>query len=397
MTMTTTATTKRCWEIKNVTDSSAELYLYGTIASESWFDDEITPKAFADDLAELGGRAVTLRINSPGGDAFAAQAMYSRLLDYGGKVTAKIDGLAASAAVLLVCAADVVEMPSNALLMIHNPMLGLVGNYDAGKLGKYADYLGTVKQTIINAYRKKVNLESKKLAKMMDAETWMTAQEAKEYGFADVVTNDPDVQNLAIQNNLLVVNSLQFDISKFKNTDGLKRAAKGEETMPIKETEQGVLEKIKNLLGITEEKKPDAAPQPQNNAPATPTKEELEQMIASAVNEIQNKNAALNALRDGSATVDAIVNEAIAGGKSAEDVKPFVEAVKNAALKQPETPPAQNKTVEAIRNLIVDQLQSGTSNISPGSGGTPGNEKEEEIRLVNQMAKIINERNGRVQ
>ena len=158
------------------------LELYGTIAEESWFDDDITPKMFRDELFS-GSGDVIVWINSPGGDCVAASQIYSMLMDYKGKVTVKIDGIAASAASVIAMAGTKVLMAPTALMMIHNPMTMAFGDHE--DMQKAIEMLDEVKESIINAYEIKTNLSRAKLSHLMDSETWMNATKAIELGFAD--------------------------------------------------------------------------------------------------------------------------------------------------------------------------------------------------------------------
>jgi len=160
------------------------LELYGTIAEESWFDDDITPKMFRDELFSGTGN-ITVWINSPGGDCVAASQIYAMLMDYKGSVTVKVDGIAASAASVIAMAGNRVLMAPTALLMIHNPMTLAYGNHE--DMQKAIEMLDEVKESIINAYEIKTGLSRAKLSHLMDAETWMDANKAVELGFADDV------------------------------------------------------------------------------------------------------------------------------------------------------------------------------------------------------------------
>ena len=182
---------RKFWKWKNQlptpdTDESqiAErvLELYGTIAEESWFDDDITPRMFKDELL-LGKGPVTVWINSPGGDCVAASQIYAMLMDYPGEVTVKVDGLAASAASVIAMAGTKVLMAPTAMLMIHNPMTAAFG--DSAEMQKAIEMLTEVKESIINAYEIKTGLSRSKLARLMDEETWMNAKRAIELGFCD--------------------------------------------------------------------------------------------------------------------------------------------------------------------------------------------------------------------
>ena len=160
------------------------LFLNGTIAEESWFDDEITPQLFKNELMSGSGN-ITVWINSPGGDCVAAAQIYNMLMDYKGNVTVKIDGIAASAASVIAMAGTKVLVSPVSMLMIHNPMTAAFGNSD--EMQRAIEMLGSVKDSIINAYEIKTGLSRAKLSHLMDAETWMDANKAVELGFADEI------------------------------------------------------------------------------------------------------------------------------------------------------------------------------------------------------------------
>ena len=172
---------KRFWNWGN-SPGSRELYLYGTIAPESWFDDDVTPEMFRKELNE-GTGPVTLYLNSYGGDCVAASQIYTMLMEYPSDVTVKIDGIAASAASVIAMAGTKVLMAPTACMMIHDPMTAAVGN--TAEMEKAIDMLTAVKDSIIDAYEIKTGLDRKTLAKMMSEETWMDCHKAIELGFAD--------------------------------------------------------------------------------------------------------------------------------------------------------------------------------------------------------------------
>lgn len=163
-------------------DSVRVLRISGTIAEESWFDNDTTPAIFAAER-NAGSGPVTIWLNSPGGDVVAAAQIYNMLIDYPGTVTVNIDGIAASAASVIAMAATKVAMSPVSMLMIHNPATMAVGDKD--ELARAMSMLESVKESIINAYQLKTGLSRAKLSKLMDAETWMDAHAAIEMGFAD--------------------------------------------------------------------------------------------------------------------------------------------------------------------------------------------------------------------
>ena len=160
------------------------LFLNGTIAEESWFDDDVTPQMFRSEL-NAGKGPITIWINSPGGDCIAAAQIYNMLMEYPADVTVKIDGIAASAASVISMAGTNVLVSPVSMMMIHNPATVAFG--DTSEMKKAAAMLDEVKESIINAYEIKTGLSRAKLSHLMDAETWMNAGTAIELGFADGV------------------------------------------------------------------------------------------------------------------------------------------------------------------------------------------------------------------
>ena len=160
------------------------LRLEGPIDEQSFWGDEITPADFRSELEAEDGD-VTVWINSPGGNVFAAAEIYTMLKDYAGAITVRIASIAASAASVIAMAGDRVEMSPTALLMIHDPITVAMGNVK--DMEKAIETLGEVKESIINAYAAKSGMRRSKIADLMSNETWMNAKKAVEMGFADVV------------------------------------------------------------------------------------------------------------------------------------------------------------------------------------------------------------------
>ena len=180
----------RFWKWKNQTETEERtLFLNGTIAEDSWFDDEVTPQIFKDELNSGTGN-ITVYINSYGGDCVAAAQIYNMLTNYNGKVTIKIDGIAASAASVIAMAGDKVLMSPVSVIMIHNPLTMVCGDHK--EMEKAIDMLAEVKESIINAYEYKTGLSRAKLSHLMESETWMNANKAVELGFADGISEKAD-------------------------------------------------------------------------------------------------------------------------------------------------------------------------------------------------------------
>lgn len=175
---------KKFWNWIKDSDETRTLRLEGPIDEESFWGDEITPQMFRDEL-NAGEGDVTVWINSPGGNVFAAAEIYTMLKDYKGSITVKIDAIAASAASVVAMAGDVVQMSPVAMLMIHDPSTVAMGN--TKDMEKAIEVLNEVKESIINAYASKSGLSHARIANLMSNETWMNAKKAVELGFADEV------------------------------------------------------------------------------------------------------------------------------------------------------------------------------------------------------------------
>jgi len=176
-------TMRKFWDfISN--DGERILRLEGAISDETWWGDEVTPAAFRKEL-HSGSGDVTVWINSPGGDVFAAAQIYNMLKEYPGKVTVKIDAIAASAASVVAMAGERVMISPVGHIIIHNPSTIAWG--DSEEMSKAKQLLDGVKESIINAYEMKTGLSRAKLSKMMDAETDMPAQISVALGFADEI------------------------------------------------------------------------------------------------------------------------------------------------------------------------------------------------------------------
>ena len=174
---------KKFWNfIQNEDTSETELLFNGPISEDTWWGDEVTPALFRDELAKVSGN-LTVWLNSPGGDVFAASQIYSMLKSHKGKVTVKIDGIAASAASVVAMAGDETLIAPTALMMIHDPSTCAMGN--KSDMEKAIILLDEVKESIINAYETKSHLSRNKIAKLMSDETWLNAKKAHEMGFVD--------------------------------------------------------------------------------------------------------------------------------------------------------------------------------------------------------------------
>lgn len=204
---------KPFWKFQNIAGGSAELLLYGDISDSTWWGDEVTPKQFAEDLEKLGSvNEITVRINSGGGDVFAAQAIGNLLEQHGANVVARIDGLCASSATIVACHCDKVVAADDSTYMVHPVRLGLMGYYDAVTMQQYLSALDTIKENIISLYAKKTGREKDEVTGWMDATSWWTAAQAKENGFVDELMDDGEKPVVENRSGVLFVNSVDMHL-----------------------------------------------------------------------------------------------------------------------------------------------------------------------------------------
>lgn len=198
------------WEMKMSANnsSSADIFIYGDIVSYAWFEDETSASTFKSELDGLGDISnINLYINSPGGSVFEGVAIHNMLKRHKAKVNVYVDALAASIASVIAMAGDTIHMPKNSMLMIHNPWTFAMGN--AADLRKTADDLDRIGNSTKQTYLEKsgTKLTEQKLQEMLDAETWLSADEAFAFGLCDVVQ---DANQMAVSIN-------EDFISKCKN------------------------------------------------------------------------------------------------------------------------------------------------------------------------------------
>lgn len=193
---------KKFYSIKAKGDKQAEILLYDEIGNG--FFGGVGAKEFVKDLTALGALSeINLRINSPGGSVFEGMAIYNALVRNKAKVNVHVDGLAASIASVIAMAGDEINIAENALMMIHNPWTLAMG--DSDELRKNAELLDKLRDSMLALYVKRTTSDEKAISDMLNAETWLNAEEAKETGFADNITETLEM-------------AAKFDLSRFKNT-----------------------------------------------------------------------------------------------------------------------------------------------------------------------------------
>lgn len=353
------------WNVmKNDEEKSAELILYGSIGSDEYWDD-ISDKAFKQDIENLGDvENITLHINSPGGSVFSAVAIANTLKNHKAKITANIDGLAASAATIITSACDTVRMPKNALFMVHNPITFAYGNNQ--DMQKTLEMLNKVKNSIIETYLNKAKTDKETLSELMDNETWMSAEEAKEYGFVDEILNE-SVEKEVIENKL-IINNMAFDISRFKNFKEKKNQEPRVINISVNSTgsPEEIADKFRDILNSTENQK---------NEGGNMTLEELKNKFPELYNQIFNegKEAGITKERERMREIDNLdvsnYSELVENAKYNEPVEASVLAV-NILNKQKE------ERIQKLQNIKNDSQKNFTPPVANDGTATTNEEKQ---------------------
>lgn len=366
---------KKAWNFEEVKNGVAEITIYGNISDTvDWESGDINPEFFSSDLKWLQENnqinELVVRINSSGGDVFAATAIYSRLKEFPAKKTVKIDGWAASAATIIAMAGDTVQIAPNGSLMIHDPLFGLEGYFNADDLTKYIDQLNIIKKSIINAYKAKTGKTEEELSELMKAETWYTGQEAVDAGFCDslmfeiaavaaTATGEIKVNGVTMLNKFrnlptTVLNHCQNHADKDFNINNNNIKNKGKGAIKMETEENKTTEEVKEIKTVEELKEayPDLVKQIEEEATQKELDrlKEIEAIASPGAEEIVNDAKYKSRKTAGQVAID-IINLQKTQGKNFLNARE--KDVINSGMKDVNAEPAVNKTED---NEYIDAI-----------------------------------------
>lgn len=398
------------WNFKNISESEGELTIYGDIG-ESWFGDSVSSKKFAKALKDLGDISnITVKINSGGGDVFTGHAIYAMLKDHKARVTAKIEGLAASAASVIAMAADEIIIHASDFMMIHNPAASTSG--EAKDFSKMVEVLGVIKDGIVNAYTAKTGKSKDEVSKLMDAETWMTGEDAVKEGFADKLDTTPSnkSQKPVLNGNILIVNGLSHDLTNLKTRPNIKSESENKESGSF-----SFLDKILNFFKDNSQVETLVNNILENNLPKTDlVKNEKEDTNDMEIKNVEDLKKAYPDLMNQSEkiAVDAAVAEAIKNERAriqdiekiAKNIAPdlvnkakYTEPIDAKELAFQAMQMDGNKGKTFIKNLEEDSTASGAASVTavPTEQKTEEEKKEAANKAVDNIAAGGNKRRGK--
>lgn len=376
------------WQVKNLAGNDAELILYGTISDTSWWGDEITPKQFVDDIKSLGSiDTLTVRINSGGGDVFAAQAIGAQidsLNKAGTETVCRIDGLCASAATIIASHCSKVVANSDALYMIHLPSVYLFDACDENDLQAYLNELQAVKDSILQLYVKKTGKDLDELTDWMNKTTWFTADEAKENGFIDEVDETAEPSQIENRSGALFVNSVDTGLCMDEAPESVKKALRKQR--PFSNTQ-------KPAAAPENEEEPKMAENLKPGAPAAPaitTVDALRTAYPDLVSQIENE-AAQSATNTERARIKDIEDMTTAGAEaSAYDAKYGEKPMDAAAYAIAQMKAQKAAGKKAVKDAQDDADESGANAVgqaAPASNHQDNGEKSilDAIHAVNKV------------
>lgn len=347
---------KKFWQFRNQADNTVELLLYGDISQTSWWGDEVTPKQFADELAGLGALdKIVVRINSGGGDVFAAQAIGNLLEQHPADVSAKIDGLCASAATIVACHCGKVIAANDSTYMVHPVRIGAYGYYDAEDLRKYIEALAAIKESIIGLYAKKTGKSKEDVTAWMDATSWWTAAQAKENGFVDELVDDESVvaEN---RGGLLFINSVNTGVP-FDKAPNFVQSAKAATAA------EGFVNK-------------NCQKEDNNMAVEIKTVNDLRGAYPALVNEIEEA-AAQNARNEERQRIQDIEEMSLPGSEDMTNEAKFTKPISAADFAKAVVKNAKQRGEKFLAGAKNDANNSGMNGVEPGAGTFNGAEPDE--------------------
>lgn len=354
---------RRFWNfVQSKEGEPPELILYGEIGSvQSWWGDRVTPAQFSSELQKLGEiDELVVRINSGGGDVFAANAIYCRLRDMKAKITVKIDGWAASAATIIAMAGDEIQIPKSGIFMIHDPSMRIYETCKAEDFEKMAQELKIIKKAIVETYKDRTGMDETEISDMMAEEKWWTGEEAVEKGFCDCLMFETEPETVIENKEKVIVNKIPINVQDFK-------------TLPNTA--------YKNRIPEKSEKKPEIGQQKEETMKdGIKTTEDLEKEYPNLCKSIRDEAAKNERER-----IQNIMESVPAGYEEIRNEAMF-ETVENAgevAIRVLAQQKAQSE--KYMQGLKRDGMDSGINDIKPG-GSPTGKLDEEDV-----FQKAINE------
>jgi ATP-dependent Clp protease protease subunit len=356
--------TNKWYAIQNAASDAATVRIFSEIGG--W---GISAEDFANDLAKINAKTIHLRINSPGGDVFAASAIYNSLRNHKARVISYIDGLAASAATIIMLAADEVRIAANGFVMIHEASSGVWGT--ESDMRKTADLLDKLNHSIADTYAKKTGKTREEMLALMNAETWFNADEAKAAGLVDTIEEEAAADASAMQAAIAKYQSAPVILRRVAAMLGAQHGQR-DELVPIGASTKAATP-TENLMNL-EQFKAFAAENPQAAASL------IEQGKKAGIAEARDaEKTRFKAIREACGDNIALACELFDANKEPEDAKIALEAIARAKAEAEAASKAQaealalaNKQIERLKAEVGTQSAVGTAGAAASNASDAG-------------------------
>lgn len=336
-------------------EAGSELILEGAIASESWYDDEVSPKMFREELQQHSGD-ITVRINSPGGDVSAGVSIYNMLNEHSGNVTVKVDGIAASIASLIAMAGDKIIMLPGSMMMVHLPWTIAAGNSD--DMAQVVEMLEKTGESMIPIYAARTGLSEERVEELLKAETWLTAQDAVDLGFADEAVEAKTSLADAMAKISEATSGMQAAV--MQPVMSLKtRKAEQDATDTTEEPAEVVTEESEAPVAEVTEVEEETAVEAETEVETTEEVEVTEEVAEPPVEEVkaETKEKEIKAM----STQTDIATEGVQAALPTQEVKPVVDVKAYLDTKE---------AMEAFARILEDNAVSASAKDIAGNDGS---------------------------
>lgn len=339
------------WNVVETGDDEGEITLYGDVAdSTPWYadDDEqfITPAGFAEDLQKIAGKSkVTVRLNSCGGSLYTGLAIHNAIKSLKAKTTVIVDGIAASAASVIMCAGDEVLVYPGSIVMIHEPKVGVCDYFGIDDLREIIKMLKAGNDAATNVYAAKTGMPEDEIKRLLHNETWLVGSEAVEKGFADRVIDGAAVSAQLVGKDVLMVAGVKHDVRALKVPDTIQQV----ETAPNCEAADGTDDMPGETAGVHEKGEQNAMTK-ENTASATETN--VDANVATEPNAQATEPTAT-----ATAQVDAVAEAVAAERKRLQDIDAIASQIGDTALVDAAKYGSEPMTAEALAFAALKKQQ----------------------------------------
>ncbi len=390
------------WNMASISEDEGEITLYGDVISHQpvdWWTGEpepglyITPEGFMEDLAAVRDKKhITVKLNSCGGDLYTGIAIHNALKALSGEVNVVVEGIAASAASVIMCAGDTISVYPGSLVMIHGVSVFLWDALNIQDMKQLMKRIDASERAVAEIYHAKTGLAVETLRGMMAKETWLTGREALEKGFADSVLEDggdPDM-SMSRDRKVLYVNGIGHNVEGFRHIPG---------TIPVRKNAKSAIRPAANIRPSNQAAKPKGGRKPMTLEELKAQEPELVKQIeqgAVAAAQVQAGTDAAAAERQRIAAIDSIA-ASVPDPKMVQEAKygEYPCTAQELCFRVMQQSAAQG--VQFLADYQMDGAVSGADRVGAApNGGTSVSQEEQDAADIQAVVNAYNQTKGGV-